>query len=183
MARVSKTRFRLGLAVVALLVANGLVFAALTWPRLTRLRRAETRARSVADQRRSLESLWALVAERKALVARNREDIDRLLREFLKPQTTDLFAAQREVETMARDSGLKPQKSSYSLHAVKGTDLVRCDITMPLDGSYANLAGFLGRVETAKRFLVVDQMALSEDEGGARMSLKLSALFRGGGAR
>lgn len=181
--RGSKMRLRLALAAAMVLLANVVVLAALTWPRLTRLRGAEARARTIAEQRKSLEDLWTRVEERKTLVARNRVDIDRLLRDYLKPRETDLFAAQREIDTMARDAGLKPQKSSYQIGKVKGTDLVRCDVVLPLDGSYADLAGFLGRIESARRFLVVDQLSLSEEERGARMSLKLSALFREGGAR
>ena len=33
------------------------------------------------------------------------------------------------------------------------------------------------RLESGKRFIVVDQLALSQDEHGAKMNLKLSALF------
>lgn len=181
--RGSKARFRMAIAAAVVLAANAILFAALTWPRLTGLRRAETRALAVADQRRSLENLWTLVGERKALVARNREDIDRLVRDYVKPRATDLFAAQREIDAMARAAGLKPQRSTYEIRNVKGTDLVRCDVVLPLEGSYADLADFLGRIETARRFLVVEQLALSEEERGARMSLKVSALFREGGAR
>ena len=60
---------------------------------------------------------------------------------------------------------------------------MRCEITLPLDGSYTNLTGFLARIEAAKRFIVVDQMALAREEDGARMSLKLSAIFKEGDTR
>jgi Tfp pilus assembly protein PilO len=66
---------------------------------------------------------------------------------------------------------------------VRGTDLVRCEVTLPLDGSYANLTGFLARLESTERFIVVDQMALVQEEDGARMNLKLSAIFKEGDAR
>ena len=66
---------------------------------------------------------------------------------------------------------------------MKGTGLVRCEVTLPLDGSYLNLTGFLSRIESAKRFIVVDQMALVQEEQGARMNLKLSAIFKEGDTR
>jgi Tfp pilus assembly protein PilO len=116
-------------------------------------------------------------------VARNRQDIERLSREHLKPRATDLFAAQREIERLAREAGLRTRTSTYEVEKIVGTDLVRCLVTLPLDGSYSNLTGFLSRIAATSRFIVVDQMALSENEQGARMSLQLSAVFTEGDAR
>jgi hypothetical protein len=181
--RRSAARLRIALFGALVLVANGVAFAAFTWPGLTRVRRAESRARDVSGRRASLEKLWSQVTARKELVARNRKDIESLSRDHLKYRTEDLFAAQREIEKLARDAGLKPKKSTYAITKIKGTDLLRCEVTLPLDGSYANLTGFLARIESAKRFIVVDQMALDQEEGGARMNLKLSAVFKDGGSR
>ena len=181
--RSSKTRLRLAWIGALLLIANALLFAALTWPRLTSVRRAENRAKEVSTRRAGLESVWSQVAVRKALLAQNRQDIESLSRDHLKYRNEDLFGAQREIERLARDAGLKPKRSAYSISKVRGTDLVRCEVTLPLEGSYANLTGFLDRIQSAKRFIVVDQMALVQEEDGARMNLKLSAIFKDGDPR
>ena len=175
--RRSRLRLQVAIAGAALLALNLAAFATFTWPRVTRTRRAETRAQDVAARKTELEGLWARIAARKALVAQNRIDIETLRRDRIKPRSEDLFAAQREIEKLARDSGLKPLKSTYDIESVKGTGLVTCAVTLPLDGSFENLMSFLDRVESAKRFIVVDQLALSQDEHGAKMNLKLSALF------
>lgn len=181
--RASRTRLRIALLGAFLLVANGAAFAAFTWPGLTRVRRAESRAREVSTRRAGLERLWSQVQARKEILAQNRKDIESLSRDHLKFRAEDLFTAQREIEKLAREAGLKPKKSSYALSKVKGTDLVRCEVTLPLDGTYASLTGFLARIQAAKRFIVVDQMALAQDEAGARMNLKLSAVFKDGESR
>lgn len=181
--RTSRARLRLAWLGALVLLANAVVFAALTWPKLNAVRRAEGRASEVAKRRAALEKVWSQVSTRKALLAQNRQDIESLTRDHLKYRAEDLFAAQREIEKLARDAGLKPKKSAYSISKVRGTDLVRCEVTLPLDGSYASLTGFLARIESAKRFIVVDQMALVQEEGGARMNLKLSAIFKDGESR
>ena len=181
--RFSGTRVRLTLLGALLLMANAVFFAAFTWPRLNSAHRAEIRAKEVSTRRAALEKVWSQVTARKALLARNRQDIESLSRDHLKYRGEDLFGAQREIEKLARDAGLKPRKSAYFISKVRGTDLVRCEVTLPLDGSYANLADFLARIESAKRFIVVDQMALAQEEDGARMNLKLSAIFKDGDAR
>jgi Tfp pilus assembly protein PilO len=181
--RRSKTRLRAAVAGVVLLALNLLIFGAFTWPRLTRVRRAEDRALEVSTRKASLEGLWGQMVARQELVARNRKDIETLRRDYLKSRTEDLFAAQREIEKLARDSGLRPKRSSYALEEIKGTGLVRCEVLIPLEGSYAGLTSFLDRIEGARRFIVVDQMALAEDEQGARMNLKLSVVFKDGDSR
>ena len=178
--RRSRTRLGVAMTGLTLLLVNLIAFAAFTWPRLTRVRRAEARASEVSARRAGLEALWAQVEARKELVARNRADIDSLNRDHLKSRAEDLFAAQREIERLAREAGLHPKTSSYVLQDIEGTNLVRCEVTLPLDGSYVNLTGFLNRIESAQRFIVVDQMALSQDEQGARMNLRLSVIFKDG---
>jgi Tfp pilus assembly protein PilO len=179
--RGSLARRRLARFGLFILLVNALILAVFTW--LSGVRRAESRALEVASRRATLEGVWAQVEARKSLVATNRKDIESLRRDHLKPRDLDLFAAQREIERLATEAGLKPKQSNYDVSSVEGTDLVRCEVTLPLDGSYANLTGFLSRVAASNRFLVVDQMSLSEDAEAARMSLKLSAVFTEGGSR
>ncbi len=181
--RGSKARLWLALLGLALLLVNVVVLAAFTWPRLTRVRRAESRAAEVASRRASIEGLWAQVVARKELVAQNKKDIENLSRDHLKPRAEDLFAAQREIEKLATEAGLKPKKSTYEVDKIKGTNLVGCEVTLPLDGSYANLTAFLSRLAAAKRFIVVDQMSLAKDDQAAKMSLKLRAVFTDGETR
>jgi len=181
--RSSKTRIRITVLGLLLLLVNASVFALFTWPRLTLVRRAEARAREVAGRKAALEEVWEKVVARREAVTQNRRDIETLSRDYLKPRETDLFQTQREIESLALASGLRPKKSSYALEDIKGTGLVRCEITLPLDGRYADLTGFLARLERSSRFIVVDQMALSRDPSGARMNLELSAVFTGEGSR
>ncbi len=179
------SRARLGLFVfgATLLLINLVAFLAFTWPRLTRARRAETRAAEVSLRKAALEDLWSQYAARKEVVAQNRKDIESLSRDHLKSRAEDLFAAQREIEKLAKEAGLRPRRSSYTMEDIKGTGLVRCNIDLPLDGTYRNLTGFLARIESGRRFIVVEQMALAGDSEGAKMTLKLSAIFKeeGGG--
>ena len=178
--RRSKARLRVAVIGLILLALNLTALGLFTWPRLTRVRRAEERALEVSTRRASLENLWSKVVARKELVARNRADIETLSRDYLRFRADDLFAAQREIEKLAKDAGLRPKRSTYSLERIKGTSLVRCEVTLPLDGTYAALTDFLSRIEIARRFIVVEQMAIAQDDQAARMNLKLSAIFKEG---
>ena len=60
--------------------------------------------------------------------------------------------------------------------------LLRIKVTLPLEGSYAQLVAFLERVERSKHFLTVDRIALTGDtDGAANLQVELSAYFRSEG--
>jgi hypothetical protein len=63
---------------------------------------------------------------------------------------------------------------------VKETPLVRVRVTIPVKGSYAQLVGFLGRLERAKAFVVVDTIGLQEGENEASLDVGLSMYFLAG---
>jgi len=72
--RSSRTRARLAWAGGLLFLANAVVFAAFTWPKLSSVRRAESRALEVSRRRAALEKVWTQAVARKELPARNRGD-------------------------------------------------------------------------------------------------------------
>ena len=62
---------------------------------------------------------------------------------------------------------------------VDGAPLERVAMTLPLEGSYPQLVGFLRGVERSKRFLTVDGVALRADaESGGSLQVDLSTYLR-----
>jgi Tfp pilus assembly protein PilO len=90
-------------------------------------------------------------------------------------------AALHEVESLARELGLHPERRTYRHAEVKGLPLVRVEINMPISGSYTQLVSFLDRLERSSAFLTVDRVELRGKEGAegeADLSVVLSAYFR-----
>ena len=57
--------------------------------------------------------------------------------------------------------------------------LERVAVTLPLEGSYAELVGFLRGVERSERFLTVDRVSLRADaESGGALQVELSTYLR-----
>ncbi len=55
----------------------------------------------------------------------------------------------------------------------------RVAVSLPLEGSYQQLVGFLGEVERSSRFLTVDRISLrGDDEGAADLQVEMSAFMR-----
>jgi Tfp pilus assembly protein PilO len=177
---------RLTAPAVGLLAVNLAVFAAHTLPRSLRVRSATERsAEARAELERTRRVNATLRAEAEAIRA-NAADAERFFRDMVGSERSDLLPLLEDVERMAREPGLKPGRRSFTPEPVRGSELTRVKVTLPLEGSYRQLVSFLGRVEGSSRFLTVDRVSLrGGDAGPATLQVELSAYFRdeGGLAR
>jgi Tfp pilus assembly protein PilO len=167
--------------VLALLGLNVAVFAVYTLPRTLQARRATSRA---AQARAEVEAAKKEVGElrgRADALKANAEDSERFYGGV--DGRAELLRVLEDVEKMAREPGLKTGSRNFTTGDISDPRLARIKVTLPLEGSYDQLVGFLQRVERSKHFLTVDRIALSgqEGEGSAKLQVELSAYFRGDG--
>ena len=66
------------------------------------------------------------------------------------------------LDRTARDAGVKKRESQYDYELVKDSRLVRVRGKVRLEGSYANIRRFLYAAETAREFIVIEKVELSE---------------------
>lgn len=162
-----------------LLVLNLLAAAAWTVPRTLRLRSATARvevARQLVEQERSAVTRQR---ERGDAIDANADDVVRFYETVVGPERADLLPTLEDIEAMARAPGLTPGRRSFRREEVKGTRVERVAVTLPLEGSYRQLVGFLREVERSERFLTVDGVSLRGDPGGeANLQVEMSAFMR-----
>jgi Tfp pilus assembly protein PilO len=167
-------RTRLLPAFLALLALNGIVLAAWTLPRSLRQRSAVARSASAeAALQRARERALAL-GERARAIRANRADLDRFYARFASGDPQELVESLEAVEELARAPGLQPAARTLHREDVEGAPLERVAIAMPIEGSYAELVGFLRGVERSPRFLTVDGVALRAAEEGGSLQVELS---------
>ena len=92
-----------------------------------------------------------------------------------------MVAVLEELEAAGRELDLRFGARSLQPRAVADAPLTRLQIRLPVEGSYRALVIFVRRLEHSRRFLTVDELHLTEREGGQRATLEvsLSAYFRG----
>ena len=74
-----------------------------------------------------------------------------------------------------RQLGLTLGNRTYDDEGVKGSDsLARFRITMPISGSYRQVASFLQRIEALPHFVTVDSIAIREDTAAPSRSTNLN---------
>ena len=166
-------------AFLGLLALNALAFVAWTLPRSLRQRNAQARAASArAELLLEKQRAQALVDRAEAIRA-NGADLERFYATLAGDEKQDLFQYLEAVEELAREPGLQLATRSVRREDVDGAPLERVVMTLPLEGSYPQLVGFLRGVERSKRFLTVDGVSLRADaESGGSLQVDLSTYLR-----
>ena len=161
------TRPRYYLPLLIGVVANGLIYAALTYrlatkqERLTRSQASLTE--SVATIRQNLQELESEVAR----IARNKETADQFFSEVVMPREPGLTDAIAELDRLAEESGVERGATTFNYDDLD-IGLVQASASMPLLGSYFDLARFINRLERSPRFFLVREIGLRRTfrEGG-----------------
>ena len=166
-------------AFLGLLALNALAFVAWTLPRSLRQRNAQARAASArAELQLEKQRAQALVDRAEAIRA-NGADLERFYATLAGDEKQNLFQSLEAVEELAREPGLQLATRSVRREDVDGAPLERVVMTLPLEGSYPQLVGFLRGVERSKRLLTVDGVALHADaESGGSLQVDLSTYLR-----
>lgn len=184
----SGLRRRLRRPALVLLTVNAALFAVYTLPRSLGERSIASRVAllraEVARERGQVEAL----RRRAETMRANAKDQERFSREILKSREATLLPVLAEIHTAAREEGIALGREDYQPSEVKGSSFTRLAVRLPVNGSYRELVAFLGRLERAKHFLVVDEVHLRErsERGLASLDIVLSTYFQapagGGGA-
>jgi Tfp pilus assembly protein PilO len=164
---------------VVLLSLNLVALVAWTGPRYWMQRHAATRLEAArAEVERQRRATGAL-RERAATIRENAADVERFQRSLAGGEKADLLPTLKAIEDLARSPGLRPGARSFQREELADARVERVAVTLPLEGSYEQLVGFLGEVEASPRFLTVDRVSMrAEAEGGARLQVELSTYLR-----
>ncbi len=172
-------RTRLLPAFLALLGVNLLVFAAWTGPRYWRQRSAASRLEAAQAEAARWRETTAALRERAGAIRGNTADVQRFYETLGGTERSDLLPTLQAIEEMARTPGLRPGTRSYRREDAEGARAERVAVTLPLEGSYSQLVGFLREVERSPRFLTVDSVAMrGGQEGETALQVVLSAYLR-----
>jgi type IV pilus assembly protein PilO len=174
LAQIKDPRVLMRLIIGTLLVAN-LVAAVLAFKPFGGS--ADDLRREQSALRRQLADLQTRVATTKKLVAKvesARQQGDDFLVRYISDRRTTFSALVAELNRAASDSGVKPRDTSIQLDPVEGSDtLVMMSISAGYEGNYANLAKFINLLDRSPRFLIIESMVATPQQGGQTVTVSL----------
>ena len=100
--------------------------------------------------------------------------------DFLFPKEKIASELLQELDQISAEAGLTRNRVGYHLDQESLFGLQRMVITLPVEGSYANIRNFLNMLESHAKFIIIDSMALISEREGAgtiRLDVVLSTLF------
>jgi len=172
-------RTRLLPAFLALLGANLVALVAWTGPRYWRQRSAASRVEAAQAEAARRRETTAALRERAGAIRGNTADVRRFYEGLSGTEETDLLPTLQAIEEMARTPGLQPGTRSFRREDAEGARVERVAVTLPLEGSYGQLVGFLREVERSPRFVTVDSVTMRAGrDGTTALQVVLSAYLR-----
>jgi Tfp pilus assembly protein PilO len=177
-------RRRAIVALAALAALNAAGFLAFTLPRTLRERRIAERQRQLEQELERERSAVERQRRQAEVIRTNHEDVKRFYATTVAGREASLVPVLTAIESMAREGGMRPGAASYKPSDVKGLPLDRFVITMPVTGTYRQLAALVQRMERTPYFLTLDEVRFTGPAQGnrAELALVLSCYFRAEGA-
>jgi len=165
---------------LVLLGANLAAFAAWTGPRYWGQRSAASRLQTAQAEAARRRAATAALRERAQAIRDNTVDVKRFYDSLGGTEETDLLPTLQAIEEMARTPGLRPGTRTFRREDAEGARADRVAVTLPLEGSYSQLVGFLREVQHSPRFVTVDSVAMraGRAEGETALQVVLSAYLR-----
>lgn len=160
-----------------LAAVNLALFFAYTAPRAARKRDVAARTTALDTELTRQRAQLKELRERAETIAANRKD-SRSFLDAVAPQGSSVVPVLIEVETLAREQGLRVGQQSFDREPVKGLGLERFGIVMPVQGDYRQVTGMVGALEASPTFVTLDRVSAHGSQGiGGQEQVGLDMAF------
>ncbi len=169
-------------AVIGLLLAANLIGAVLAFKPFGGS--ADDLRREQADLRRQLTVAQARLTATRKLVEKvqlARTEGDQFLNKYVTDRRTTFSTILAELDRTAQEAGIKPRDRSVELNEIEGSDtLEMMSITAGYEGPYPSLEKFVSLLDKSPRFLIIESMTASPQQGGQilNISVKLDTFVK-----
>jgi type IV pilus assembly protein PilO len=133
-------------------------------------RQREQLTEQLAQNRKRLEGASQLVSK----VERARSEGNRFMADYMMDRRTTFSTIVAELDKAATEAGIKPREKSMNLELVEGSDTVyQMSITSGYEGTYANLTKFVNVLDRSPRFLIIESLQASPQQGSGSLSISI----------
>lgn len=162
-------------AIIGILLAANLVAAVMAFKPFGGS--ADDLRRRRSELQIQLSQLQARVAATKKLadkVQTGRKEGDEFLAKYVADRRTTFSTIFEELDRTALEAGIKPRDRNVELNPIEGSDtLEMMSITAGYEGSYPSLQKFVSLLDKSPRFLIIESLTASPQQGGQVLNLSL----------
>jgi len=139
----------------------------------------ESQRKTLQEQARSLSREVAPLDHMDVKLAETRKNIGTLYKDRIPHRSSQIS---QQLEKLTRETGVKAQSIRYSAaRPEKGDlpDVQRMGIETTVTGDYAKIARFINTLEQSELVFIIDQVTLSEQQGGmVSLQIKFETFLR-----
>jgi len=172
------------IALVVLAVANAIAFGLLMRPPGGTVEELNERLRDARARIRLEQQQLAAARANAQKIERARRDQIQFMQSYFLDRRTLSSTVLSELESAARDAGLKAKEHSFTIEPVEGADnLSMMTIVGNYEGNYGDLIRYVNRLDRSRRFLILDniQAAPMQQAGVLASRFRINAFVREGG--
>lgn len=157
---------------LALLVVNGVLFAAATY-RLANKQEllADEQARLRLELEEKKTELEGLSLE-EARVTANDNAVTDFWTDVVKTRVPGLTEAWEEIDRLTKESNVIKGRTAFNRDLIDA-GLEQITATMPVEGTYFDLVRFINRLERSERFFLVEKVRLAPQENQGTTTIRL----------
>jgi type IV pilus assembly protein PilO len=103
-----------------------------------------------------------------------RKQGDEFLTRYVTDRRSTFSTIFEELDRTATDAGLKPKDRNIDLSDIEGSDTLKMmSITAGYEGSYSNLQKFVSLLDKSPRFLIIESLVASPQQGSPVLNVSL----------
>jgi Tfp pilus assembly protein PilO len=167
---------------VGVILANVALFIAVVYPLSLKVANGERDARNAAAARQAAQAEYDAA---RATVSGKKQADDELKKFYGAVLPPDQSAARRilyeKIDTLESTANVKPGAKNFEPTQERGSQLGKLTATVTLTGEYRNIRRFIHDLETAPEFLILENVALSQEserDRGLTVVVKVATYFR-----
>jgi type IV pilus assembly protein PilO len=138
---------------------------------------AEELEAEITTLRSDLQRRQAALAKMRTLVAKieqARTTGDEFLTQYFTDRRTASSAIVSELDVAAKEAGMRPKERSFAYDPVEGSDtLSMMTVVANYEGTYGDLLQFVNRLDKSARFLILDTLTASPQQGGGVLNVQV----------
>ena len=138
---------------------------------------AEELDAQISTMRSQLQQRQAAMARTRSLVSKieqARTSGDQFLTEYFMDRRTASSTILSELDRAAKEAGMRPKERSFAYDPIEGSEtLSMMTVVANYEGTYGDLLQFVNRLDKSAKFLILDTLMASPQQGGNVLNVQV----------
>ena len=138
---------------------------------------AEELESQIASARSTLQQRQAALVRMRTLtqkIEKARVNGDQFLQQYFLEGRTKSSSMLSELDAAAKEAGMKPKERSFAYDPVEGSEtLAMMTVIANYEGTYGDLLQFVNRLDKSVRFLILDTLVATPQQGGGMLNVQV----------